>query len=117
MTMTGPPLTPMDALALELAALIDLLEDASEPFWQRWMQTALARIDNNELAGVSRVLAAYGGADTFSDLELGPALKHVDAERHARLNATLQAHRDRIFMLADTVANGTATPSETPREP
>ena len=69
--MTPPSLTPMDALAQELAALISLLEEAGEPFWQRWMQAALARIDNNELAGVSRVLAAYGGADTFSDLGWG----------------------------------------------
>lgn len=99
----------MDALAEELEALISLLDEAGEPYWLRWMQTALARINRNELGGISKVLAAYGGYQTFSDLELAPALKAADARRHAQLNARLADHRDRIFMLADTVANGTAT--------
>lgn len=106
--MSGPALTPMDALAVELQELIELLDEAGEPYWHRWMQRALERIDGHQLAGVSQVLAAYGGAQTFSDLELAPALRKIQPDRHAELNGRLVALRDRIFMLADTVASGTA---------
>jgi len=104
-----PALTPMDALAERLAALIELLDAAGETYWSRWMQRALARIDDNQLAGVSQVLAAYAGEGSFSDLELNPELGESQPHRHRARNEHLAELRDEIHRLADTVASGTAS--------
>lgn len=104
-----PALTPMDALAERLGELIVLLETAGEPYWARWMRRALDRIDDNRLAGVSQVLAAYAGEASFSDLELAPDLAGMQPHRHRALNQRLVELRDEIHRLADTVASGTAT--------
>lgn len=105
-------LTPMDALAERLAELIALLETAGEHYWRRWMTRALTRIDDHQLAGVSGVLAAYGGEDTFSDLELSPELADQAPHRHQAHNARLAELRTEIFELANTVASGTAGPQD-----
>ncbi len=60
----------------------------------------------NRLAGVSRVLAAYGGEDTFSDLEL--LVDSEDGERRLLANRRLERLRNRIHELADGIASGTA---------
>lgn len=104
------PLTPMDALAERLEELIALLDTADEHYWRRFMVRALARIDDHQLAGVSQVLAAYRGQDTFSDLELSPELAQRAPHRHQARNARLTELRTEIFELANTVASGTADP-------
>ncbi len=106
------PLTPMDALAERLAELIALLETANEAYWRRWMTRALARIDDHQLAGVSQVLAAYGGQDTFSDLELSPELAAQTPHRHQARNARLTELRSEIFELANAVTSATAGPQD-----
>lgn len=103
-----PAMTPMDALAGRLAELIALLEAADEHYWRRWMTRALARIDDQQLAGVSQVLAAYGGQDTFSDLELSPELEVQAPHRHQARNARLTELRTEIYELANTVTSGVA---------
>ncbi|TVS15833.1 MAG: hypothetical protein EA417_12225 [Gammaproteobacteria bacterium] len=102
-------LTPMDALAARVEELIILLETAREPYWVRWMQRALERIDANQLAGVSQVLAAYGGQDSFSDLEVAQDLAVTAPHRHRALNERLVELRTEIHQLANTVASGTAS--------
>lgn len=102
-------LTPMDALAARVEELIILLDRAGEPYWVRWMQRALDRIDDNKLAGVSQVLAAYGGQDSFSDLEVTPELAVSAPHRHRALNERLVELRSEIHDLANTVASGTAS--------
>lgn len=104
-----PALTPMDALAERVGELIALLDAAGEAYWSGWMRRALARIDGNQLAGVSQVLAAYAGAGSFSDLELAPELAGSNPHRHRALNERLIELRDEIHRLADTVASGTAS--------
>lgn len=105
-------LTPMDALAERLAELIALLETADEHYWRRWMTRALARIDDHRLAGVSQVLAAYGGEDTFSDLELSPELAEQTPHRHQARNARLKELRTEIFDLANAVTSAVAGPQD-----
>jgi len=102
----------MDALAERLLELIALLETADEHYWRRWMLRALARIDDHQLAGVSQVLAAYGGQDTFSDLELSAALAEQAPHRHQARNARLTELRTEIFDLANTVTSGVAGPQD-----
>lgn len=105
-------LTPMDALAERLAELIALLETSEEYYWRRWMTRALARIDDHQLAGVSGVLAAYGGQDTFSDLELSPELAQSAPHRHQARNARLTELRTEIYELANTVTTAVAGPQQ-----
>jgi hypothetical protein len=102
----------MDALADRLASLIALLETADERYWRRWMQRALARIDDHQLAGVSQVLAAYGGQGTFSDLELSPALSEQAPYRYQARNAHLRELRTEIFVLANAVTSAVAGPQD-----
>lgn len=105
-------LTPMDALAERLAELIALLVTADEHYWRRWMTRALARIDDHQLGGVSQVLAAYGGKDTFSDLELSPELAQQAPHRHQARNARLKELRTEIFELANAVTSAVAGPQD-----
>lgn len=107
-----PALTPMDALAERLAELIALLETAQEHYWRSWMKRASSRIDQRQLAGVSQVLAAYGGQDTFSDLELSPELAEKAPHRHQARNARLAELRTEIFDLANTVTSAVAGPQD-----
>jgi len=102
-------LTPMDALAHRVEALIALLDHAEEPYWKLWMERALVLLDDNRLAGVSRVLAAYGGQDTFSDLVLSPQLADSAPHRFSALNEQLEELRSSIFELANIVSSGTAS--------
>lgn len=107
-----PALTLMDALAERLSELIALLETADEQYWRRWMLRALARIDDHQLAGVSQVLAAYGGQDTFSDLELSAELAVEAPHRHQARNARLIELRMEIYNLANAVTSAVAGPQE-----
>lgn len=105
-------LTPMDALAERLAELIELLKTADEHYWRRWMTRALARIDDHQLAGISQVLAAYGGQDTFSDLELSAELAANAPHRHQARNARLTELRTEIYELANAVTSAVAGPQD-----
>ena len=102
-------LTPMDELAHRVEELIALLDHAREPYWKLWMERALVMLDDNRLAGVSRVLAAYGGEDTFSDLVLSPDLADRAPHKFSAQNERLVELRDSIFELANIVSSGTAS--------
>jgi len=88
------------ALEADLAALIELLQAANEPFWPRLFTQGLAQIRARRLSGATYVLGCYGGADTFSDLELASPLRQ---QRLVQL-------RNRIFALADAIAAASAQP-------
>lgn len=103
-----PALTPMDALAEELVELIGLLERCGEPYWSRRLQQALTRLDRNELAGASAVLASFAGPGSLTDLELLPAQRSVTPDRHRQFNRQLDSHRKRLFELSNLVVNATA---------
>jgi len=100
----------MDELAVRLEELIEVLEAADERYWARCMRRALEQINANRLAGVSQVLAAFGGEDTFSDLVLLPQLEAADRRRFVVMNRRLEHLRTTIFELANEVASSTASP-------
>jgi hypothetical protein len=99
-------LSPLDELEQLLDELLALLDASGERYWSRHMRRAREGVAANRLAGVSRVLAAYGGEDTFSDLEL--LVDSEDGERRLLANRRLERLRNRIHELADGIASGTA---------
>lgn len=98
----------MDDLEDRLDELLLLLDECGERYWHRRMSMARAGVVANRLGGVSQVLGAYGGEDTFSDLELRPELRATDPQRHLLLNRRLEHLRNILFRLANSISNATA---------
>jgi hypothetical protein len=85
-------------LEVRLEALLHLLDEGGETFWQRYLDRALAEVRERRLTGVTYVLGCYGGEATFSDLTLDePALDR----RLTHLRTT-------VFTLANALAAGAA---------
>ena len=64
------PRSKGDELVEVLDLLIKLLADDGEEFWREWLQTARRQIANRDIAGVEKMLEAYGGMGSFNDLEI-----------------------------------------------
>ncbi len=60
-----------EEIAVCVRMLIDLLEEAEEPYWIPQLQRSLAQVTQRRLSGATFVLGCYGGVDTFSDLVIG----------------------------------------------
>lgn len=90
-----------DVLVAELRRdLIDcvvLLQHVGEQHWADWLQATVTRLDGSERQAVERVLGAFGGMGSFSDLVLDPTNGHdlgtseieVTNERLARLRSSI----------------------------
>ena len=65
--MAGPRTTE---LLLVLEELISVLQNAGEQHWCRWIVTCRNRLERSDYSGIHKLLAAYGGMGSFSDLVL-----------------------------------------------
>ena len=85
----------------ELIALLDL---DGETHWRRWMATALAQLEANDLRGATYILGAYGGMGSFNDLIIG---QRLDGDRFSwaadaqEANETLNQLRGSVSYLAE----------------
>jgi alpha-D-ribose 1-methylphosphonate 5-triphosphate synthase subunit PhnG len=90
------------ALEADLQELIDLLNVANDTFWLRFMRQGLVQVKARRLSGATYVLGCYGGAETFSDLELPGS--------GAATNQRLIELRNEIYALANAIAAASAQP-------
>ncbi|MFT7559498.1 MAG: hypothetical protein ACI93R_001409 [Flavobacteriales bacterium] len=74
-----------------LAQLIDILDRDGKTHWSQWMRVAKKRIEESDLYGVDKVLAAYGGIGTFNETYLSKSSK--EKENFSRLQG-------KVWMLA-----------------
>jgi hypothetical protein len=93
------------ALDADVRALIALLLEAEEAFWAGALSRSLEHIEAHRLAGATRVLGCYGGADTFSDLVIGRQWSVDDPLRFRNLNARLGQLRTKAFESANVIAS------------
>jgi hypothetical protein len=101
--------TPLDdefeEIAICVRMLIDLLEEAEEPYWIPQLQRSLAQVIERRLSGVTFVLGCYGGADTFSDLVIGRRWETGQPLKFRNLNARLSILRTKTFDAANAVTS------------
>ena len=101
------PQTAVGAKALELVRVLDelvsLLQADGEMHWSLWMREASHRISANDLAGVHKVLGAYGGMGSFNDLIVGQSSvdgRVVLSDDIDALNSSLSGLRSSAYELA-----------------
>lgn len=55
-------------LVMVLDELVAALTDLGEPHWRSWLSESAARLRDADSAGITHLLAAYGGMGSFNDL-------------------------------------------------
>ncbi len=94
----GPKTSELCALLREL---LSLLESAGEVHWREWMEKSLGIIERRDLAGVERILEAYGGMGSFSDLFLSSSNgSKIPGGLGQEVNDRLESIRTRLYELA-----------------
>jgi hypothetical protein len=54
-----------------LEELIAVLEMADQPHWHDWMREAKTKLIADDPTGIAKILSAYGGMGSFTDLVVG----------------------------------------------
>jgi hypothetical protein len=89
-------------LVEQLDAAIALLTDDSESFWRKWMEAARAQIVSRDIAGVEKLLDAYGGMGSFTDLVIRQKMGGFNPGVQ-EANERLSALRGSIYALAKDI--------------
>jgi hypothetical protein len=81
-------------LCSTLDELIELLESVEEEQWSEWLQGARSRLRAGDSRAIQRLLQAYGGMGSLTDLTIHPLNGHrVDEGEVAEVNEELHALR------------------------
>ena len=51
-----------------LSSIIELLESGGETHWVAWMRKSKSRLEASDFSGITHLLEAYGGMESFNDL-------------------------------------------------
>ncbi|MBU6174021.1 MAG: hypothetical protein KGQ60_09465 [Planctomycetes bacterium] len=94
-----------NALTDKLREACALLVATGEQHWATWMSQSLSEIENGNLAGVDKLLSAYGGMGSFNDLILTSFDGHLlDDAGYRRWNHQLDSLRSELYALATEIA-------------
>jgi hypothetical protein len=92
------------SLCERLRQTVDLLYHFGEHDWAMWLREGLSWIEHDDFSGVERVLAAYGGMGSFTDLVLHPSNGSLDFDAECKLaNEQLESLRSEMFDLAQEI--------------
>ena len=89
-----------------LNELIPLLSENDAAHWANWFRGAKSKIESSDFSGIERVLGAYGGMGSFSDLILGTSVKEgavVHSPDYDQLNGVLDRLRTEAWQLAEDI--------------
>ena len=92
-------MTKLDELLVVLDELIQLLESDGEDHWSGWMRQARDWLLNSDYAGIEKILSAYGGMGSFSDLVICQTYKDGQVEKNNRLDEL----RSKAWQLANQI--------------
>ncbi len=99
----GPKTAELCALLREL---LSLLESAGEVYWLEWMEKSLRVIERRDLAGVEKILEAYGGMGSFSDLFLSASNgSKIPDGSGQEINHRLESIRTKLYELAKYIVH------------
>lgn len=97
--MAGPKTTE---LLLVLKEIIELLEFQQENYWLAWISKCRNEIENSDFHGIERLLSAYGGMGSFSDLMFQPT-ETTTSQEYGASNDQLHSLRSKAYNLADEI--------------
>ena len=87
-------------LCSTLRTTIQLLEEANESHWSKWLSVSLGRIENGDFSGIEHLLGAFGGMGSFNDLILCAANSHsIPDDKYGPVNKQLDALRIELFAI------------------
>ena len=81
-------------LTVVLEKLILILNEDKEHHWASWMSQAKSRITSSDYSGIEKVLGAYGGMGSFTDVRL---------EKISRSNEHFSELRSEAWRLATEI--------------
>lgn len=88
-----------------LKETITLLDRVDAHHWADWMKASLTQLENDDLSGVQRVLASYGGMGSFNDLVICSANGHcVQDDEYRTVNDELEELRNEAYDLAQFIS-------------
>ncbi len=86
-------------LVQSLNRLVQILEEANQPFWAECFIKARKRIIKSDYSGVELVLGTYGGMGSFNDLVIRYIIKGPDSN-YINTNDEMDELREIIYSLA-----------------
>lgn len=96
-----------DAIEVQLAELVELLERYGEARWADWLAADLRAIRKGDACGLDHLLQAFGGMGSINDLVIHPVNGHrIDAVEIDTVNRRLDALREQIWIEGNALRHG-----------